>query len=126
MENTRRMIVLVGGPATGKTTLARAIADKIGKNYPWDWRRRDWMAHVPEDAAALIVEDAPAEFFRGHGAGARVRIGGDGGPIMRRRTARDVEYQNSPRLIVTTQSLPANLDPGLLRRLDVTTLTRSF
>ncbi len=123
----KKMIVLVGGPATGETTLARAIADKFGKNYNWDWRRRDWMGHIPEDAAALIVDDAPADFFRVHGGpGARVRIGDGGGPIMRRRTAQDIEYTNVPRLIVTTHSLPDDLDPGLLRRLDITTLTLSF
>lgn len=129
MENPeRKIIVLVGKDAAGKTTLARAIADQFGKSYNFYWRdlmKKTWA--IPEDADVLICEGVEAEFFRvPHGAAARVRIGGDG-PIMRHRTARGIEYRNVPQLIVTmNHSLPDDLDPGIRRRLDVTTLTRTF
>lgn len=126
---TKKMIVLIGGGATGKTTLARAIADRIGKNYNVYWRdmlKKSWRP--PADAAALLVDGVEAEFFRALSDGPAVRLV-EGGPVMRKRTgaAQDIEDKNYPQIICTmNHSLPDDLDPAVLRRLDVTRLTRSF
>ncbi len=126
---TKKMIVLVGIGATGKTTLAHAIADKIGKNYSVYWR--DLLEKpdaIPADAAALVVEGVEAEFFRALSSGPAVRWI-EGGPVMRKRTgtAQDIEDKSYPQIICTmNHSLPDDLDPGILRRLDITTLSRTF
>ena len=126
---TKKMIVLTGTTVCGKSTLARAIADRIGKNYHVDWR--DLLKNpdaIPADAAALVVEGVEAEFFRALSDGPGVRLV-EGGPVMRKRTgaAQDIEDKNYPQIICTmNHSLPDDLDPAVLRRLDITTLTRTF
>lgn len=123
----KKIIVLTGTSVCGKSTLAQAIADKIGKNYHWYWTGRCRMPHIPKDAAALIIEGVEADFFRA-GPVNQLKIGGSVvRPVEKYRTAEEIEYRNFPQLIVTMNySLPANLDPGILRRLDVTTMHRSF
>lgn len=126
---TKKIIVLIGKDAAGKTTLARAIADRCGKNYRVYWRdllKKSWTP--PADAAALIVDGAEADFFRAMSDGPGVRLV-EGGPVMRKRTgvAQDIEDKIYPQIICTmNHSLPDDLDPAVLRRLDVTTLSRTF
>ena len=126
---TKKIIVLTGLGATGKSTLARAIADRIGNNYSVHWRdllKKSWTPAA--DAAALLVEGVEAEFFRAISDGPAIRLV-EGGPVSRNRTgaAQDIEDKSCPQIICTMNySLPDDLDPAVLRRLDITSLTRTF